>query len=118
MPHRYPRSKRISDLMKEEISLIIHNELKDPRISGIITTTKVELSQDLSLAKVFLSILDTEERKKEIFQTLAKSKGFIKKLLSTRIEIRKLPDIRFEEDKSLDYQGRIEELLHGKGENQ
>lgn len=117
MPHRYPRSKRISDLLKEEVSLIIHNELKDPKISGIITITKVELSQDLALAKVFVSILDSDEKKREILQTLGKSKGFIKKLLSTRIEMRKLPDIRFEEDRDLDYQGRIEELLYGKGDN-
>jgi len=114
MPHRYPRSKRISDLLKEEISLIICNELKNPKISGIITITNVELSQDLSIAKVFVSILDSEEKKKEIFQALLKSKGFIKKLLSSRIEIRKLPDIKFEEDNSFDFQQKIEKLLYGR----
>lgn len=114
MAHKFPRSKRISDLLKEEISLIIQNDLKDPHISGIISVTSVELSPDLSLAKVFVSIYSEEEQKKITLEHLTRSKGFIKKLLSSRIDIRKMPDLRFEEDKSLYYQNVIEELLSQK----
>ncbi|MCX5714114.1 MAG: 30S ribosome-binding factor RbfA [Candidatus Omnitrophica bacterium] len=105
------RQDRVTAALEREISSIIHDELKDPRL-GFVTLTKVELSKDLRFAKVFFSVLGKEQDYKNTQEALDSAKGFIKKLVCERIDLRFVPDIIFREDHSNEYSVKIEEILN------
>ncbi|TBL77772.1 30S ribosome-binding factor RbfA [Paenibacillus thalictri] len=104
------RVGRVGEQIKKEISQIIQSELKDPRI-GFITVTGVEVTSDFSLAKIYLSVLGTDEQKEETLKALGRSTGFIRSELGKRIRLRKIPELVFKFDASIDYGSRIERLL-------
>ena len=104
------RIEKIQELMKQEISKIILQELKDPRI-GFVTVTQVEVSRDLSLAKVYISIMGSEEQIEGSWKGLQSSLGFIRREVGHRIRLRITPKLRFVLDKSLDYSDHIQKLL-------
>ena len=111
MPEYYPRSARVADLMKEEVASIIANEMKDPGIQGFVTLVQVELTRDLHYATLWVSVLGSEAEKESTIKSLQRARGFIRTLLGKRLKIRKLPDLRFRLDRSLDAQEEIERLL-------
>ncbi len=111
MPEYYPRSARVADLIKEEVASIISNELKDPGIKGFVTLVLVELTRDITSATLWVSVLGTEKEKASTMQSLNRARGFVKTLLGRRLKIRKMPNIRFKLDRSLDAQEEIERLL-------
>ena len=104
------RSEKIQGLMKQEISKSILQELKDPRI-GFVTVTQVEVSRDLSLAKVYISIMGSEEQIEGSWKGLQSSLGFTRREVGHRIRLRITPELRFVLDKSLDYSDHIQKLL-------
>jgi ribosome-binding factor A len=105
------RVGRVGEQLKKEISQIIQAELKDPRI-GFITVTGVEVTNDFSQAKVYLSVMGSEEQKQETIKLLARSAGFIRSELGKRIRMRKIPELLFKFDASIDYGSKIESLIH------
>jgi ribosome-binding factor A len=109
------RVGRVGEQIKKEMSQILQSELKDPRI-GFITVTGVDVTNDLSQAKVYLSIMGTDQQKEESLKALAKATGFIRSELGKRIRLRKTPELLFALDTSIEYGSRIEELLHKLGE--
>ena len=104
------RADRVAQALKKEISNIIHDELKDPRL-GFITITDIELTQDLRYAKVFFSVLGKNEDYKKSKDALDKATGFIRRLIAQRIRLRFTPEISFREDRSSEYSIRIQEVL-------
>jgi len=104
------RTGRVSEQIKKELSLILQKELKDPRI-GFTTITSVEATNDLSQAKVYLSILGTEQQKEATLKALAKGTGFIRGELAKRIRLRIVPQLIFIFDASIEYGSHIETLL-------
>ncbi len=96
--------------MKQEISEIILRELKDPRI-GFVTVTSVECTGDLREAKVYVSLMGSEQQVKDCWAGLTSSLGFIRREIGRRIRLRFTPEITFTLDKSLDYSAHIQELL-------
>ncbi|GFN31849.1 30S ribosome-binding factor RbfA [Paenibacillus xylaniclasticus] len=113
------RVGRVSEQIKKELSQIIQTELKEPRI-GFITVTGVEVSNDLSQAKVFLSVLGSEEQKEETLKAIARGTGFIRSELGKRMRLRHTPELIFKFDSSIEYGSRIEALLEqiNRGERQ
>lgn len=105
------RVGRVGEEIKKEICQMLQMELKDPRI-GFVTVTDVEVTRDLSLARVYLSILGSEEERKETLRSLERAKGFIRSELGRRIRLRHTPEIEFRYDKSIEYSCRIAHLLH------
>lgn len=105
------RVSRVGEQIKKELGEIIQRELKDPRI-GFITVTGVEMTGDLSIAKVFVSILGTPEEKKESLAGLEKAKGFIRSEIGKRIKMKHTPEIVFHLDESLEHSEHINRLLH------
>lgn len=101
--------KRINTNLKREISLILANEVKDKNIN-FVTVTDVETSSDLSVAKVYVTILNDEKRE-EIMKSLLNAKGFIRSQLFDRVELRKIPDLKFIYDKSIEEGFKIEQML-------
>lgn len=105
------RYNRVAQALKKELSIIIHDELKDPRL-GFVTITAVQLSEDLRFAKVFFSVLGKDEDYKKTKQALDSSLGFIRRLIAQRIRLRFTPEFIFKEDRSSEYSIKIEEILN------
>ncbi|MGE5308432.1 MAG: 30S ribosome-binding factor RbfA [Deltaproteobacteria bacterium] len=105
------RKDKVQDAIQKEVSAIIRDELKDPRL-GFVTITSVEVSDDLRHAKIFFSVLGKEEQYKKTKEALESGLGYIRKLLAERIQLRFAPEIMFREDKSTQYSVRIEEVLN------
>lgn len=105
----YKRSQRVGDLLREEIADIIIYKLKDPRI-GFVTVTGVDVTDDIKIAIVYISIL--EEEKKTTLDILNSAKSFIRSELSKRIRMKFIPSIEFRLDSSIEYGSRIETLLN------
>jgi ribosome-binding factor A len=105
------RTERINDLLREEISDLLRRAVKDPRIGGLVTITEVDVSPDLRRAKVFVSVLGTDEEKVSTFRALAAAAHFIQRELRKRLTIRRTPEITFLPDDSLERGARILALL-------
>ncbi|MFC5448385.1 30S ribosome-binding factor RbfA [Paenibacillus aestuarii] len=105
------RVGRVGEQIKKELSQIVQSELKDPRI-GFLTVTGVDVTNDLSLARVYLSVMGTEEEKAATLKALSAGAGYIRSELGKRIRLRKIPELQFKFDASIDYGSRIDNLLH------
>ncbi|AKS67280.1 ribosome-binding factor A [Staphylococcus schleiferi] len=104
------RAERVGEQMKKELMDIINNKLKDPRV-GFLTITDVQPTNDLSLAKVYLTVLGNDKEREDTFKGLEKAKGFIKSEIGQRMRLRIVPDLQFEYDASIEYGNRIEQLI-------
>ena len=107
---RYSRSERVKQTLKEEISKILEYELKDPRI-GMVTVTRVELTNDLRHAKVYFSVMGDDNKKEQARKGVESATGFVKKLIGQRIRLKFLPEITFKYDDSIEYAQHISEVL-------
>ncbi len=106
-----PRRERVEEAIKKEVSTIIHDELKDPRV-GFVTITRVKLSKDLRNAEIFYSVLGKEDARKKTKLALDSALGFIRSLVAQRINMRFATELMFKEDYSTEYSVRIEEILN------
>jgi ribosome-binding factor A len=111
MPREFSRSQRVAAQMQRELAMILQSEIKDPRL-GFLTVNEVELTRDLSVAKVYFTVLgkahDQVEKDREI---LDRSVPFIRRELGKRMRLRVLPELRFIHDESIDQGMRIDRLL-------
>lgn len=101
------KNDRINSNLQKEISYIIANEVKNPNIK-FITITACDVTSDLSYAKVYFTTLDNVS---ETLKGLKSAKGFIRKTLADRIELRHIPELEFIYDESIEYGNRIEEKI-------
>lgn len=104
------RMDKVNQRMKEEIGEIVLHELKDPRLE-FVTITQVVVSRDLQHARVYYSVLGTEEQVKRAKSGLASARGLIRRLIGERVRMRYTPEIEFIRDPSLEYSARIEAAL-------
>ncbi|MFH1459182.1 MAG: 30S ribosome-binding factor RbfA [Candidatus Omnitrophota bacterium] len=104
------RQEKVAQRIKQEVSTIIHDEIKDPRI-GFVTITKVELTPDLRFGKVFYSVLGDDAQKKSAKEGLESAYKFIRKLLGERIKLRYTPDIVFKIDASAEYSIKMSQIF-------
>ncbi len=108
---QYKRSSRVGEELKREISDIIQNNLKDPRL-GFVTVTAVEVSDDLRQAKVFYTVFGQNREKKGSQIALNRAAGFIQQEIGKRIRLKFIPQLSFHYDSSVEYGARIDELLN------
>ncbi len=101
--------ERLNSIFVKEISYILSTEVKDEDIK-FVTITGCEITNDLSFAKVYFTVLDME-KKKETIKALERAKSFIRGKLSERVEIRHTPELRFIFDESIEYGRKIEEKI-------
>ena len=103
--------KRLSEDIKREISAAVSG-VKDPRVSkNFVTVTHVELTSDLSYCKVYITTLDGGETTKTAAEHLKKAEGFFKRRINERVKMRKLPQLIFVADNSMDYYEHISEVI-------
>jgi len=115
------RTERVAEAIRRLASEILHQELRDPRIAGFITVTKVEITPDLRFAKVFYSVMGDSKKKKLISEGLKSARSFVKKHIGDALNLRYTPDISFRVDPKLEYRARIDEVLskiHGEEKNE
>jgi ribosome-binding factor A len=104
------RQERLRELIKSEFGQILQRDLKDPRI-GFVSVTDVELSNDYSHVKIFVSIMGNDEAKRLTMEGLESAKGFIRTELGKRIRLRHTPEVHLIADNSIERGSRIFELL-------
>ena len=110
MPESKNRLERIDEEYRKELSQIISYELKNPNVTGMISVTKVKVTNDLKYAKVYVSILNSKNIK-DTLAGLKKSAGYLRSELARRVNLRNTPELIFELDDSLEYGARIDSIL-------
>jgi ribosome-binding factor A len=106
----YPRSARAADQIQRLLSELIRLELKDPRVH-MLTITDVEVSTDMSHAKVFVTTLDAPEQRKDTLAGLAHAAGFLRSALSRKLTLRTVPQLHFIYDESVERGTRLARLI-------
>ncbi len=107
----FKRTDRISEEIKKELSSVIR-DLKDPRIPMMTSVVKVDVTNDLRYAKAYVSIMGTEEEKKEAIKGLTAAAGFIRREIGGRIKLRCVPEFSFTIDTTIEYGAHINKLLN------
>lgn len=104
------RLEKVNSEIKKELSNLILNTIRNPKINTIISITNVETTPDLAIAKVFISVLD-DSNENEILKELVGASGFLRANLAKNLKLRKTPRIIFELDKSEIYGSKIDNIL-------
>lgn len=108
MPKEYPRSSRVADLLQRELAGLLRTQIKDPRLSSMITITAVEVTADLNSAKIFLSFLNKDETSLPVLRQAA---GFLRRELSKTMRMRKIPELRFILDETVERSAHLSALI-------
>jgi len=105
------RTERINDLLRSEISDLIRREVKDPRLGGLVSITEVQVSPDLRNARVYVSVLGSDEDKTSTLAALGAAAHFIQRELGMRLTMRRTPELSFFADEALKEGARIMSIL-------
>jgi ribosome-binding factor A len=105
------RVDRLNSLLKEVISEVIHQDVRNPHLGKFVTVTRVSISKDLHHAKVYISIIGNEQDREESIKALQSAAGFIAVNASKKVVMRYFPELLFKLDDSVDKHMRIETLL-------
>lgn len=106
------RTDRLNSLLKEVISEVIKRDVRNPHVTDLLTVTRVQISKDLHYAKVYISVIGSEQQKAETLDALQSAAGFIAVQSSQKVVMRYFPELTFKLDDSVDKHMRIEELLN------
>ena len=105
------RTERLNHLLRQEITDLLQREAKDPRLSVMVSITRVSVSADMHFAKVFVSVLGTEEEKKGLLAGLHAASGFLRRELASRLSLRYTPDLSFVYDDTMEQAGKVIQLI-------
>ncbi len=105
------RTAKISEEIKRELSSMIMNELKDPRVKGLVSITHVDVTNDLRFAKVYVSVFADEESRNSALKGLSKASGYLRSELAKRLRLRYTPELIFKIDNSIEYGSKINKML-------
>ena len=108
MPTR--RQIQVAEEIQQIISVLLQRELKDPGI-GFVSITQVDVTQDLKYARVHVSVMGSEEEKRDTMAA-ERARGFIRREIASRMSIRSVPEIQFRLDRGMEYSDRINRLLN------
>ena len=105
------KNTRINSEVQRELSNIIRNEIKDPRIHPMTTVVAVDVTPDLKFCRVYVSVLGNEEDKKSTIEGLRNAKGHIRKMLAHSVNLRNTPELTFVLDESIEYGVNMSRLI-------
>ena len=111
MPNDNRRADRVAEGIREEIASFLAHGVKDPRIVGLVTVTAVEVTQDLRHAKVFVSVLGSDDERRATFEGLGSLAAHLRSRVARALRLRFAPEIEFRHDSSVERASRIEALL-------
>ena len=104
------RTDRVRKQLQKELSKILQEDLNDPRI-GFVTITRIDLTGDLRYAKVYFSILGDSTNQEETVKGIKSAKGYIRRLIGGRLNLRYVPELSFKLDKSIEYSAYLEKTF-------
>lgn len=97
------KNTRVNEAVRQELSMLISREVKDPRVDMMTTVTKVIVATDLKTCKVYISVYGDEEKKAETMAGLKSSEGFLRRMLARNLNLRNTPELFFILDESIEY---------------
>lgn len=104
------RTLQVGELLREELTDIIRREVKDPRV-GFMSITNVDVTPDLRSARVFVSVLGSDDEREKTLDALLSAAKFIRFHLKPRLRMRQIPDLEFRDDRSMEYAEQISATL-------
>jgi ribosome-binding factor A len=104
------RLARLNEQLKRELAVLIRTAVRDPRV-GVVTVTAVDVTNDLAVARVFVRCLGSEEEVDQVLAGLEAAAPFLRTELGKSLRVRRVPELRFERDETLERAMRIEEIL-------
>jgi ribosome-binding factor A len=104
------RTQQVGEFLREEVDDIIRREVDDPRI-GFFSITRVDVPPDLRTARVYISVLGTEEERTATLTALRSAAGFIRRHLKPRLRMRQIPELEFRDDRSMEHAEQIGHVL-------
>ena len=105
------RRERIGALIEEILSDLIR-QMKDPRVSGMVSVTRVQVTADGSLARVHVSVMGSEDQQKQTLRALEHAQGFLRSKLGAEMSIRHVPELQFLLDRSIEEGDRVLRLIN------
>ena len=113
MPNENRRPDRVAEAIREEVATFLTEDVKDPRVQGLVTVTGVDVTRDLRHAKIFVSVLGSDAERAATFEGLASVAGHLRSRVGRALRLRLAPELVFREDQSVAHAARIESLLAG-----
>lgn len=104
------RPERVGEEIRQELSLALARDVHDPGI-GFVTLTRVKVSPDLQLARVYYTQIGSEQERRDTTRALERARPFLRRQLGSRIRLRRVPELQFQFDESVENQARIESIL-------
>lgn len=104
------RPERVGEEIREELAQLIARDVHDPGV-GFVTLTRVKVSPDLQMARVYYTSMGDEKTRRETQRALERATPFLRRHIAARVRLRRVPEIRFEFDKAVEHQDRIEQIL-------
>lgn len=108
------RTDRIEEEIKKIVSVLIDRGLKDPRLTGLISVTKVSVTNDLKYCKIYVSMLGTKNIT-EAMEALSSAAGFVRKEIGSKVRMHSTPEVKFELDDSMEYGAHIQNIINDLG---
>jgi ribosome-binding factor A len=105
------RIERVNHLIRQEVSQLLQRQVKDPRLGSFVTVTEVTTSPDLKYARIYVSRIGSGDEKQETLDGLAAAAGFLRNELARRLELRRIPELRFQWDNSIERGARLLNLI-------
>jgi ribosome-binding factor A len=105
------RPERVAEAIREEVAMFLADDVKDPRIRGVVTVTGAEVTRDLRHAKVFVTVMGSEAEQAATFEGLESVAHHLRARIGRALRLRVAPEIEFKKDSSVAYAARIETLL-------
>ncbi|MGE5379627.1 MAG: 30S ribosome-binding factor RbfA [Methylocystaceae bacterium] len=105
------RNDRLAEEIKREMSQIFREEMKDPRLN-LVSITRVEVSSELSHARIFVSVIGDEEERRQVDKALQGAKGYLRTEIGSRLQVRRVPELVFRIDRSIEHGVHIASLLN------
>jgi ribosome-binding factor A len=104
------RPDRVGEEIRQELAVLLMREVHDPGI-GFVTLTRTKMSPDLTLARVYYTLMGDEKAKRETQRALERATPFLRRQIAARVRLRRVPEIKFEYDRAVEHQDRVEMLL-------
>ena len=106
------RAERLAEEIKKVVSEMLYRDLKDPRLSGMLSISGVEVTKDSGYATIFVSVMD-DENKEDVLAAFEGAKGLFRKEVGRQVKLRHVPELRFKLDTTQEYSRHIESILEG-----
>jgi ribosome-binding factor A len=106
------RRERLASVIEQIVAELLQREIKDPRVAGLTSVTRVEVTQDLGLARIWVSVAGDEAERQETMRGLERARGFVRSKLGGELSIRHIPEVQFVLDRSIEQGDRVLALLN------